>query len=194
MPTTMKITSVTMRTHHTQLKETTECNNRYVVATASGPINIKLVGSIIMSCFVFFVFSWERPQIPISQGLRYGSTETQPTFQVDFYKLLHPKAPGELSTHSWGGACPWSCLSTREKRGLWSTQYYACSTDSPLCCQKPGRNHCAWQGSEIKSSWRHIELFIILERSQSSPPWSHRQCNPIPIGPGRKPKNISEKQ
>lgn len=48
MPTTMMIPSVTMWTHHTQLKETTKCNNRCVVATDSGPIKIKLKGSIIM--------------------------------------------------------------------------------------------------------------------------------------------------
>lgn len=33
------------------------------------------------------------------------STETQPTFQVDFYKILHPEASGTRDhkrVHSWG--------------------------------------------------------------------------------------------
>lgn len=68
MPTTMKITSVTMRTHHTQLKEPTECNNRCVVATASGPINIKLVGIYNYVLFCLFCMLMGKAPNPHKPG------------------------------------------------------------------------------------------------------------------------------
>lgn len=58
IPKTMKITSITMWTHHTQLKETTKCNNRCVIATASGPVKLKLVGLYNYGCPVLsFLYS-----------------------------------------------------------------------------------------------------------------------------------------
>lgn len=55
-PITMKVARVTLWTHHTQLKETIENNDRWVITRSSNPSKTRLIWALELwlSYFVFF--------------------------------------------------------------------------------------------------------------------------------------------
>lgn len=70
-------------------------------------------------------------------------TATQPTFQIDFYKILYPEAKKGWFTHTWEGVHLSGCSPTNEEKGLLSIQYHTCPHDSSQSCQGLGKYHCA---------------------------------------------------
>lgn len=116
------------------------------------------------------------------------SIDTQPTFQIDFCKLLHPEATGGWFTHFWEETCPWGYGSTGKGVGGSIDPVQLITPPPTLSCQKPGKYHCAQWAYKTKSSWEHTDPFIV-------PTCGHGQYNPISImvRPGRKPKVITEK-
>lgn len=55
-----------------------------------------------------------------------------------------------------------SCGSTREEKGLWSVQCYACLSDISTSSQKSGKYHCAQWGGKTESCWGHTDPVLIL--------------------------------
>lgn len=84
------------------------------------------------------------------------------TFQIDFYKILHPEAKGDGSlTPGWGELTSGVAGPPIKRRGLLSIQYHTCPVTAPKSARSQANTAVPLHRVTNKSS------FIILERGPS---------------------------